>query len=242
MRNPLSIQLYTVRDGVDADLPGTLARLAAIGYGAVEPYDITTDPHGLRALVDDLKLVVSSTHAPVLTDKRDEILAAAGIVGTDTVIAPGITAEHWTSPEDVRSIADRLNEAARAAANHGVQIGYHNHFWELEYTIGGRPALESLADWTDPAVFLEIDVYWAATAGVDVPELLTRLGDKVRYLHVKDGPATRTGPWTAVGAGVVPIPEILAAAPDVEWHVVELDECATDLYEALAESHAYLTR
>ncbi len=47
-------------------------------------------------------------------------------------------------------------------------------------------------------------------------------------------------PHTAVGAGVMPVPEILAAAPGA-WRVVELDECATDVFTALADSHAYLT-
>jgi sugar phosphate isomerase/epimerase len=90
-------------------------------------------------------------------------------------------------------------------------------------------------------VIIEVDVYWAHVGGQDVPALLGRLGDRVRYLHVKDGPATKGEPMTAVGAGTLPIPEILAAGKSVEWRVVELDECATDMVEALAESHAYLT-
>ncbi|GAA2829706.1 TIM barrel protein [Kribbella solani] len=241
MNSPLALQLYTVRDAWEADPGETLARVAAIGYGAVEPYDILSDPTGLRDLLDRHGLAICSTHAPVLAERQDEIFAAAAVVGVDTIIAPGITAEHWTGPAAVRTIADRLNAAARAAAGHGLRIGYHNHFWELELIIDGRPALEALAEWTDPEVILELDVYWAAAAGVDVPDLLGRLGDKVRYLHVKDGPADKVGPWTAVGAGRVDIPPILDAAKAAEWWAVELDECATDLFDALAESHTYLT-
>jgi sugar phosphate isomerase/epimerase len=74
-----------------------------------------------------------------------------------------------------------------------------------------------------------------------VPELLSRLGDRVRYLHVKDGPVTRDDPMTAVGAGKMPVAEILAASPSVEWNVVELDACATDMMEALADSITWLT-
>ena len=36
-------------------------------------------------------------------------------------------------------------------------------------------------------VTLEVDVYWAATAKLDVTALLRRLGDRVKALHVKDG-------------------------------------------------------
>jgi hypothetical protein len=37
----LSVQLYSVRDAVKSDLSGALARLAGIGFAAVEPFDIT---------------------------------------------------------------------------------------------------------------------------------------------------------------------------------------------------------
>ena len=59
-----------------------------------------------------------------------------------------------------------------------------------------------LADQLDDAVLLEVDTYWAAVGGQDVPALLGRLGDRVRYLHVKDGPVVdRDDFMTAVGAG-----------------------------------------
>jgi sugar phosphate isomerase/epimerase len=88
-------------------------------------------------------------------------------------------------------------------------------------------------------VLLEVDTYWAAVGGQDVPALLGRLGERVQYLHVKDGPVTRDDPMTAVGAGRMPVAEILAAAP-AAWHVVELDRCATDMMTAVGDSLAWL--
>ena len=44
----LSVQLYSIRDAVAADLPGALARLAALGVTHVEPFDVVSDPDGLR--------------------------------------------------------------------------------------------------------------------------------------------------------------------------------------------------
>ena len=127
------------------------------------------------------------------------------------------------------------------AAAHGLRLGYHNHDFELSSLIGGRPALEVLADQLDPAAPLEVDTYWAAVGGQYVPELLGRLGDRVRYLHVKDGPVTKDDAMTAVGGGTMPVAEILAARPSVEWNVVELDACATDMMEAVGDSITWLT-
>jgi sugar phosphate isomerase/epimerase len=63
----------------------------------------------------------------------------------------------------------------------------------------------------------------------------------VRYLHVKDGPVTSDDPMTAVGTGRMPVAAILAAAPAAQWHVVELDRCATDMLTAVRDSIGWLT-
>jgi sugar phosphate isomerase/epimerase len=242
MATPLSIQLYTLRDQIAADRDGSLARLAEIGYRSVEAYDPTADPAGFRKKVDELGISVSSTHAYALFDKEaGEVFDAVATIGTDLVIIPGgIAHEEFTTLEGLQRTADLLNGFAVKAAEHGMRMGYHNHWWELEPRFDGRPALEVFAGLLAPEVFLEVDTYWAAVGGADVPELLRTLGDRVLALHVKDGPGVRDEPHTAVGKGTIDVPSILAAAPDAQ-RIVELDTCATDIFEAVAESHAYLT-
>ncbi len=39
--NPTALQLYTVREQLATDRAGVLKRVAAFGYGAVEPFGIT---------------------------------------------------------------------------------------------------------------------------------------------------------------------------------------------------------
>ncbi|MFD0020766.1 sugar phosphate isomerase/epimerase family protein [Streptomyces sp. NPDC058382] len=239
---PLAVQLYGLDEAMTTDRRGTLRRLAAMGYPGVEPYDVLSDPHGLRADLDEFGLRACSAHAWVTGDQRDEILHALAVVGTDTAILPYVPPERFADRESVAAVAAEINAAARAAADHGVRIGYHNHDFELSTSIQGRPALEVLADLLDPGVLLEVDTYWAAFGGQDVPDLLRRLGERVRYLHVKDGPLTgREDDHVAVGTGRMPVSEILAAAPAAQWHVVELDRCATDMFEAMAQSLAHLT-
>jgi sugar phosphate isomerase/epimerase len=243
MAQPLSVQLYSVRDQMAANRDDTLRRIAEIGYGAVEPFDPTTDPKGFRQVVDDLGLGVSSTHAYALLSKEPaEVFEAVATVGTDLVIIPGgIEHEEFTTRDGISRTADLLNGFAEQAAAYGMRIGYHNHWWEIEPKIDGRHALEVLADALAPEVFLEIDTYWAAVGGADVPRLLHTLSEKVLALHVKDGPVVKEEPHVAVGDGVMPVPDILAASPE-SWRIVELDSCAGDIFDALAGSHAYLTR
>jgi sugar phosphate isomerase/epimerase len=238
--SPPALQLYTVREELATDRTGVLQRIAGFGYGAVEPYDVRTDPDQLRADLDAADLAVCAVHAKVLGEDSGALLRGAETVGAQTVIVPWAEPAIFATAEGVSQLARDLNETAAKAAGHGLRLGYHNHDFELSSHIAGRPALEVLADALDPAIILEVDTYWAAVGGQDVPALLGRLGDRVRYLHVKDGPVTKEDPMTSVGSGRMPVAEILAACPSAEWHVVELDSCATDMLTAVGDSLAWL--
>jgi sugar phosphate isomerase/epimerase len=238
--NPLALQLYTVRDQLASGRESVLDAIRSYGYGAVEPYDVRTDPEALRADLDEAGLTVCAVHAKALGEDADAFFDGARTVGADTVIVPSVPAERFADADTIGALARDLNEGAARAAGRGLRFGYHNHAFELA-AVGGRTGLEALADALDPAVLLEVDTYWAAVGGQDVPTLLGRLGDRVRYLHVKDGPVTAGDPMTAVGGGIMPVAEILAACPSAEWHVVELDRCATDVLTAVRDSLTWLT-
>jgi sugar phosphate isomerase/epimerase len=240
--NPVALQLYTVREQLGTDRAGILKRIAAFGYGAVEPFGILDDPGGLRADLDAAGLSVCSVHAMPLGDDAEAVIGAARTLGADTVIVPYLPPPRFADADGVRGVAADLNEASARLAGEGLRLGYHNHDFELSSLIGGTPALEVLAGQLDDAVLLEVDTYWAAVGGQDVAALLGRLGDRVRYLHVKDGPIVdREDFMTAVGSGRMPVAEILAASPSATWHVVELDRCATDMMTAVGDSLAWLT-
>jgi sugar phosphate isomerase/epimerase len=238
--NPLALQLYTVRDQLASGRKAVLEAIRGYGYAAVEPYDVLTDPEALRADLDAAGLAVCAVHAKALGEDAGAFLDGAKTVGADTVIVPWAPPERFADADAIAELARELNEGAARAAGQGLRFGYHNHAFELAM-VGGRTGLEALADALDPAVLLEVDTYWAAVGGQDVPKLLGRLGDRVRYLHVKDGPVTKDDPMTAVGGGRMPVAEILAACPSAEWHVVELDRCATDVLTAVRDSLSWLT-
>jgi sugar phosphate isomerase/epimerase len=239
--NPPALQLYTVRDQMTADRAGVLAQVAALGYGAVEPFNILSDPHGLRADLDTAGLFACSVHAAPTGEQAEDMVRAARTLGANTIIVPYLPPPRFADADGVRAVARELNDAAAWLAGQGLRVGYHNHDFELSSLIGGVPALEVLADQLDDAVLLEVDTYWAAVGGQDVAALLRRLGDRVRYLHVKDGPVVNRDDFmTAVGAGRMPVAEILAASPSAGWHVVELDRCATDMMTAVEDSLTWL--
>lgn len=238
---PISVQLYTVREALAEDLPGTLRRLADLGLTQVEPFDLTARAEALRPALADAGLTAPTAHARVVGQDLDAVFAAAASVGVGTVVDPRIATERWRSAAGVASIADDLNAAAVVAARHGVRVGYHNHAEELEVVHDGTPALEVLAGHLDDAVVLEVDAYWAAVGGQDPVDLVRRLGERVVALHLKDGPGTPDVlDQVALGAGAQPVREVALAAPHA-LRVVELDDCRGDRFTAVADSVAWLT-
>ena len=236
----LSVQLYSVRDQFAADPLATLQRLAGIGFTDVEPYGLVQNLDALRDGLPQTPLSAPTAHVSLVGADLDAVFAAAVACGIGVVIEPAVRAPQWQDAAGVAATAAALNDAAKAAAGHGLRVGYHNHWWELESRIDGRPALEVFADQLDPAVVLEVDTYWATAGGVDAPELLQRLGDRVHALHIKDGDlSTDASGQVPAGQGRVPVAEVLAAAPEA-LRVVEFDAYDGDIFAALAESHAYL--
>ncbi len=181
----LGIQLYSVRDDIGPDrLDATLARLAALGFTHAEPYDILTDPRALAASLRRGGLRATTAHSSVLRHGEEAVFDAAEILGVRTVIVPTTDRESFADRDGIERLAAALNSAAEHAARRGLRVGYHNHDFEFAARVDGRPGYELFASLLDPAVVLELDVYWAAVGGADVFELLPRLGGRVRLLHV----------------------------------------------------------
>ncbi|GGK81671.1 sugar phosphate isomerase/epimerase family protein [Mangrovihabitans endophyticus] len=246
----LSLQLYSVRHELDKDVPGTLARIADIGYRQVEcSHKLYRNTPGLAGMLHDAGLIVPTFTSP-LTDvnvadtgpiDHDAVFAAAVEVGAGTVVDTFIPEQFWSSPDDVARIAEGLNRAAVTANGYGLRVGYHNHWWELERRWNGSTALELLVDALRPEVVMEIDAYWVAVGGEDVLALLDRLGERVRFLHLKDGPISRNNlEQQPAGKGSLPIAEIIEATPQVEAGAVEFDAYAGDIFEGIAAAYAYL--
>jgi sugar phosphate isomerase/epimerase len=229
--SPLGIQLYSVRDDIgQAQLDDTLARLVAFGFTHVEPYDILGDPSGLQKALHRSGLLAATAHANIVALDETAVLDAAALLGIETVIVPWVDPDSIADRAGVERLAEAINGSAGRAAARGIRIGYHNHDFEFSRHIDGVPAYELLVSLLDPRVVLELDVYWAGVGGADVFELLPRLGDRVRYLHVvhdrepgNDRPVLgvdatgRMGEVLALAAGPLqlPIVEVVAHHSDV---------------------------
>jgi len=237
----VSLQLYTLRHAMATDLAGTLQRVADIGFVNVEPYAFTDRPEEYRSALAATGLSAPSGHAPLLAMSEPRAaLEAARSLGMSVVVDPYTEPERWSSREEIVRIADGLGSLADLAEEVGMEVGYHNHAWEFSSQIGGAAAFDFFVAALDSRVVLEIDTYWVEVGGGSATEVLTRFGDRVRLIHVKDGPISPdTDQQVGVGEGAMDVPGILAAAPTA-IRVIELDSYAGDVFEPVERSLRYL--
>ncbi len=234
----LSVQLYSVREAAKSDFPGVLSAIAKMGYDAVELAGL----HGhaaadVRKVLDRLRLQAPSSHSPVFDAQRwDEVEDAAGTLGSRHLIGNS-RPEDFADDNAVRALAERINGAVERFTPRGYTIGYHNHWWEFEGT-GRADLLFNLC----PQVAPQFDVYWVKVGAADPVAYLRRYAGRAKLVHLKDGPLDRDLPMTALGTGKMDIRAIVGAALEtgIEWGVVELDRCGTDMLQAIDESIRFL--
>ena len=260
---PLSVQLYTFREAMAGDPAAVFSRLVELGFVGVEPVCPTGMPEEfalrngysewtvgateLKHILDAQGLVISSAHTALPeAHNANAVLDEQELLGNDLLIIPALSVlpggkfDDLDTLDTLKRAADRFNNAASLAADRRMRVGYHNHFWEWNGTIADRTGWDVFWRYLEPSVVAEVDIYWAQVAGQDPATVIAELGPRVQLAHVKDGPLIRGEPMTLLGTGKVDVSGALAAGEHLRWHVIEFDECATDIFEAVGKSAAWL--
>jgi len=241
----VGLQLYTVRDMMKADLPGTLRKVAEIGYKEVEfagYFDRTSAQ--IRELLHSNGLTSPSSHigVDILEKEPQKAFAFAKSIGNEWVILPWLPEERRKTADDWKAMAALLNKTAAQAKAAGLRFGYHNHNFEL-MPIGGMRPLDMLLTETDPSlVDFEMDLYWVKFAGGDPLDYFNRFPKRFPLVHVKDSAGPPDNRMVDVGQGTIDFRSIFAASDKagIKHYIVEHDQPA-DPIATLRNSYKYLS-
>jgi len=234
------IQLYTFWKELAEDVPGTLAKISAIGYKSVESAGLIGKTAAeFRKALDDAGLKCPSSHlflSPGVTPQQyfESIKALGSEYAVSSVLlkpaGPIKSSDDYfkmiaaLTPDDFKKMAAELNTMAAQAKSVGLQFAYHNHNIEFHKWSDGATSYEILMSETDPSlVKIELDCGWADLAGQQPLELFRKYPGRFRMLHIKDfapmaHPVVSPGPgstpeWAELGKGHIDYRAILAAAP-----------------------------
>jgi hypothetical protein len=178
----IGIQLYTVRDLLQRDFEGTLARLAAIGYREVEFAGyFGRSAQAVRAALQTAGLDAPSVHVPIEAARTDwpRALEAAHVAEHKYLVVAWLPEHDRASLDRYRAVADlfsRVGEQARAA---GLRFAYHNHDFEFA-RLEGRLPYDVLLERCDPRyVAFEMDLYWITKGRQDPLDYFARWPSRV---------------------------------------------------------------
>ena len=224
LAKPVGMELWTYRQLLTKDLPGTLAMIRRSGFRDVETASLYgRDPAAFRKLLDQAGLTCSSFIAGYqrLSQDLDGVIAASKTLGASYILTSEMPHHGELTEADVKQAAAQFNQWGAKIKAAGMQFGYHPHGFEFVHT-PTQTLFDVLAAATTPAlVTFELDTFWFAIAGADPAAFLERYPGRFQLLHLKDlakgTPASASGSApesasVAVGSGVLRWPDILRAA------------------------------
>lgn len=239
----IGVQLYSFRNDLDRDLPGTLARVRDLGIRCIEPYSLHgLTPEALRAEFDKAGLEVISFHMPreIYMGPPEEAVRIAKTLGAKQVGVAWLKESENDAVDEPKfmAAAERLNGMCEAARAADMKVFYHTHGYEFHEGDPEGKLFERFVNALDPeCVVLQLDVYWVAFAAQDPVQLLRKYGERTWSLHVKDMAQSMQGApfdgskWTGltdeafavIGEGKLDWPALLEAAEAsaVRWYIIE---------------------
>jgi len=254
----VGVQLYTVRDLMQSDFDGTIAKVAKIGYKEVEfaGYFGRTGQQ-VRAACDKNGLAAVSTHVQYdeLDDKFPSVVETSKTIGLSYIVCPWIPEELRKSPDIWKQAAAKFNHCGELSKKAGMQFAYHNHWFEFLPVSGKLPYDELLKECDANLVKMEMDLCWITAAGGDPLKYFSAYPGRFPLVHVKDlktlpkvtaGGAQNYGDTvdlTEVGSGVIDWKKIFAQSDKagIKHYIVEHDH-PKQPFDSIAASYDYLNK
>lgn len=252
-KGPVGLQLYSVRNQMAKDIPGTLAEVKSWGIKYVElAGTYKMPPAEFKGELDAHGLIPVSGHFPYdkWRDDPESAIAEAEVFHLKYVGCAWIP--HQGAFDEVVALQaiHVFNRAGELAARHHMQFFYHTHGYEFQPYNDGT-LFDLLVRETDPHnVKFEMDIFWVAHAGLDPVKLLAKYPGRWALMHLKDmrkgtptGLLTGSSPTSndvVFGTGELDLPAILneAARVGVKYYFIEDESNVSQ--QQIPESLRYL--
>jgi len=250
----IGLQIYSVRQAINQDLEGTLARLAEMGYNSIEHAGYSDgliynlDPSQFKSLVESLGMKLISGHVGIdpgsSKDKWEKIITDNAKAGLQYMVAPSVGASHRDSQESLKKTTAAFNQIGELCRKHGMKFGYHNHAFEFQ-EVEGKRLYDTILDGTDPdLVAMEMDLYWTYRGNSDPLTYFEKYPGRFELWHVKDMEESEEQFFAEVGYGIIDFDKIFAASKKagLVHYFVEQDASRRDPMESVKMSVEYLKK
>lgn len=246
--NNIGLQMYSLREEIKNDFEGSLQKIAEIGYTRLEAAGYSDgkfyglEPLAFKESVEKYGMKVTSSHLTFEGDEITAVLNAHKEAGIKYLVWPWLNKEQRASIESYTAIAEKFNTIGEFCKSNDLSFGYHNHDFEFK-PIDGVVPYDILLENTDPdLVFMQIDLYWAAYAGVGPIEYFEKYPGRFKLWHVKDMAAGEAKEMTEVGTGIIDYIKLFEyqAKSGMKEFFIEQDTIKGDGFESVKKSFDYM--
>ncbi len=244
---PIGLQLYTVRNEMEKDFEGSLAKVAQIGYKEVEfaGYFGRT-PQQVKEILKKNRLKTPSSHIGLNLFEQDlpKTLETGRILGQEYLVCPSLPEPRRKTADDFKKLAELFNRLGAECKKAGMGFAYHNHNFEFQ-PIEGQMPYDLLLQNTDPKlVQMEMDLYWVVKAGQDPVQFFEKHPGRFALVHVKDMDTTPQKGFAEVGRGNMDFKRIFGASKKagIKHYIVEQDRTPGNPFDSIKISWDYLSK
>lgn len=186
---PIGLQLFSVRDDMEADFKGTLEKVKEMGYDAVEFAGLYgNSPAQVKRLCEEIGLVPVSAHVPFaeMIADPDGVLDAYREIGCEQIVIPYLTEEYRPGSQGFDTLIQWAKMLGALCMERGMKLAYHNH--DFEFTkIGGEYALDILYQEVSPDFLqAQLDTCWVFIGGEDPIKYVNKYAGREYTVHLKD--------------------------------------------------------
>ncbi|MCC8135030.1 MAG: sugar phosphate isomerase/epimerase [Tannerellaceae bacterium] len=250
----IGLQLYSIKDDLEKDFPGSINKLQTIGYTSVEAYGFDgttffgkTLPEFSRMLQDNgMRLSGTHTGSPVLpADTNDKAWDFWKTVCAELRAANATRAiQSWlpptTSMAELQQLAEHYNRVGELCKQEGILFGIHNHSAEFN-KVEGVMIYDYLLQKPGPIWFFQLDMGHALEAGADCVAYVKKYPGRFSSWHLTDH--KRGVGDVELGIGDVDYDQLftLTKVADLEDLVVE-QETGADRFAACKRNYEFLNK
>jgi sugar phosphate isomerase/epimerase len=233
----VGFQVYTIREMLVKDFPGTLKMMANLGYQEVEmcspPGYITSGfeplvkmkPDEMRKIITEAGLLCHSSHFTFgeLKENLGERIEFAKKLGLTQMICSSFWLPKDATMGDWLKSCDQLNEIGLKTKKAGLQLGFHNHDMEFE-KIDGELIYDAILRQFDPELIKMQFQVAVIRMGFKASTYFTKYPGRFISAHLADW-STVENKQMAIGKGVVDWKEFFKTAKTggVKNFFVEMD-------------------
>jgi len=185
----IGVELYSFRNQLAKDVPGTLMKIRKMGFSVVEggsTYGM--QPEEFKGLLDEIGLRMVSIGADFneLADNPEGVAARAKLFGAQFVVCFWVPHEGKFTEEDAKKAIEVFNHAGRILKEKGFSLCYHPHGYEFLPWQQGTLFDYMVQELNPEFCNFEMDVFWIKHPGQDPVALLKKYPDRFLLMHLKD--------------------------------------------------------